>query len=143
MAELKDLLTEFSFASNADYAAALNAILTASIRPSLPVAPMFHVKAHMLGSGKSFLCELITAFATPKRGAPTAFPGDDEECRKLLLAELLRSPAVIEFDNLTGDLVAHKSLCTALTSEHMSGRILGISKTATVGTRTALLRNSP
>ena len=139
LAVLKDLLTEFSFASGTDVAAALAAMLTATIRPSLPHAPMFHVRAHMVGSGKSYLCELITAFATPQRGTPTTFPGDDEECRKLLLAELLRAPAVIEFDNLTGDLVAHKSLCTALTSEHMTGRILGVSKTATVNTRAIFL----
>lgn len=132
---LKDLLTEFSFASDRDLSAALAAILTAAIRPSLAHAPMIHARAHMVGSGKSYLCELITAFATPRRGTPTAFPSDDEECRKLLLAELLRAPAVIEFDNLTGDLVAHKSLCTALTSEYMTGRILGISKTASVSTR--------
>ena len=93
----------------------------------------------MVGSGKSYLCELITAFATPQRGTPTTFPADDEECRKLLLAELLRAPAVIEFDNLTGDLVAHKSLCTALTSEFLAGRILGVSKTATVSTRALFL----
>lgn len=133
------LLTEFRFARDTDRAAALAAMLTAAIRPSLAHAPMFHVRAHMVGSGKSYLCELITALATPQRGTPTTFPGDDEECRKLLLAELLRAPAVIEFDNLTGDLVAHKSLCTALTSEQMSGRILGVSKTATVGTRTLFL----
>ncbi len=133
------LLAEFSFAGEADRAAALAAMLTAAVRPSLPVAPMFHARAHMVGSGKSYLCELITAFATPQRGTPTTFPADDEECRKLLLAELLRAPAVIEFDNLTGDLVAHKSLCTALTSEFMSGRILGVSKTATVGTRALFL----
>ena len=136
---LKDLLTEFSFATETDRAAALTALLTAAVRPSLPHALMFHVRAHMVGSGKSYLCELITAFATPQRGTPTTFPADDEECRKLLLAELLRAPAVIEFDNLTGDLVAHKSLCTALTSEHMSGRILGVSKTATVSTRALFL----
>jgi hypothetical protein len=100
---------------------------------------MYHVKAHMKGSGKSYLCELITAFATPQHGTPTTFPSDDEEMRKLLLAELLRAPAVLEFDNLTGDLVAHKSLCTVLTSEFMSGRILGVSKTATVGTRALFL----
>ena len=41
--------------------------------------------------------------------------------------------------NLTSDLLAHKSLCTALTSEYISGRILGVSKTATVSTRTLLL----
>lgn len=136
---IQDLLKEFSFASESDRAAALSAILTAAIRPSLPLAPMFHVRAHMAGSGKSYLCELITAFVTPQRGTPTTFPADDEECRKLLLAELLRAPAVIEFDNLTGDLVAHKSLCTTLTSEHLTGRILGVSKTATVNTRALFL----
>jgi len=139
LALLQDLLAEFSFTSAPDLAAALSALLTATVRPSLACAPMFHARAHMVGSGKSYLCELITAFATPQRGTPTTFPADDEECRKLLLAELLRAPAVIEFDNLTGDLVAHKSLCTALTSEHMSGRILGVSKTATVSTRTLFL----
>ena len=136
---LKGLLAEFSFANESDLAAPLAAILSATIRPSLIRAPMIHVRAHMVGSGKSYLCELITAFATPQRGTPTTFPADDEECRKLLLAELLRAPAVIEFDNLTGDLVAHKSLCTVLTSEFMSGRILGVSKTATVSTRTLFL----
>jgi len=139
LALLKSLLVEFSFASKSDLAAALAAMLTASIRPSLAHAPMSHVRAHMVGSGKSYLCELITAFATPQRGTPTTFPADDEECRKMLLAELLRAPAVVEFDNLTGDLVAHKSLCTVLTSEFMSGRILGVSKTATVSTRTLFL----
>ncbi len=139
LALLNDLLAEFSFAAEVDRAAALSAILTAAVRSSLPVAPLFHVRAHMVGSGKSYLCELMTAFATPQRGTPTTFPADDEECRKLLLAELLRAPAVVEFDNLTSDLIAHKSLCTALTSEFISGRILGISKTATVATRALFL----
>jgi len=58
---------------------------------------------------------------------------------KLLLAELLTAPAVVEFDNLTSDLIPHKSLCTALTAEFISGRILGISKIATVSTRTLFL----
>jgi hypothetical protein len=139
LALLEDLLAEFSFRSKSDLAAALSGMLTAAVRPSLAYAPMFHARAHMVGSGKSYLCELITAFATPQRGTPTTFPADDEECRKLLLAELLRAPAVIEFDNLTGDLVAHKSLCTVLTSEYMTGRILGVSKTATVSTRALFL----
>lgn len=139
LALLNDLLAEFSFPNESDRAAALSAILTAVVRPSLAHAPMFHTRAQMVGSGKSYLCELITAFATPQRGTPTTFPADDEECRKLLLAELLRAPAVIEFDNLTSDLLAHKSLCTVLTSEHMTGRILGVSKTATVSTRALFL----
>ena len=96
LALLKDLLVEFSFTSKSDLAAALVAMIAATIRPSLAHAPMFLVRAHMVGSGKSYLRELITAFATPQRGTPTTFPGDDEECRKMLLAELLRAPAVVE-----------------------------------------------
>ncbi|MBE0584063.1 MAG: hypothetical protein IH612_09935, partial [Desulfofustis sp.] len=136
---LNELLDEFSFACDIDRAAALSAILTAAIRPSLPLAPMFHVRAPVVGSGKSYLCRLISAFAGPQLSAPASFPAHDEECRKVLLAELLRSPAVIEFDNLTSDLLAHKSLCSALTADHISGRILGVSKTVTVGTRTLFL----
>lgn len=136
---INGLLEEFCFPKGSDRAAALTAILTASVRPSLEKAPMYHVRAPQISSGKSFLCEVITGFATPRRGAPTSFPQDDEECRKILLAELMRGPAVIEFDNLTSDLVAHKSLCTTLTSENISGRILGVSKTATVSTRTLFL----
>lgn len=136
---LNELLEEFCFATEEDRAAALSAILTAAIRPSLVNAPMIHVRAHAVGSGKSYLCALITAFASPQQGTPTTFPADDEECRKLLLAELLRAPAVIEFDNLTSDILPHKSLCTALTSEFITGRILGVSKTATVSTRAVFL----
>lgn len=139
LANLSELLGEFAFKTEHDRAAALSGILTAVIRPSLPQAPMFHVKAPSIASGKSYLCELLTAFATPQRGTPHAFPAEDEECRKLLLAELLTAPAVVEFDNLTSDLIPHKSLCTALTSELISGRILGQSKTAEVGTRTLFL----
>lgn len=133
------LLSEFAFAQDTDRAAAFSALLAATIRPSLTVAPMYHYRAPQIGSGKSFLCQITGAFATPRHGAPTTFPQDDEECRKLLLSELLRAPAVIEFDNLTSDLIAHKSLCTALTSEFLTGRILGVSKTATVSTRTLFL----
>lgn len=139
LAEISELLSEFAFKTDHDRAAAIAGILTAVIRPSLVQAPMFHVKAPSIASGKSYLCELFTAFATPQKGTPHAFPADDEECRKLLLAELLTAPAVIEFDNLTSDLIPHKSLCTALTSEHISGRILGQSKTAEVGTRVLFL----
>ncbi len=136
---LTDLLSEFAFKKPHDKAAALSAILTATVRPSLRLSPAYHANALQIASGKSFLCELLTLFATPEKATPHSFPSDDEEMRKLLLSELLTAPAVIEFDNLTTDLIPHKSLCTALTSEYMSGRILGQSKTAEVGTRTLFL----
>ena len=134
-----ELLSEFSFKTEHDKAAALSGILTAAIRSTLRLAPMMHVSAHQIGSGKSFLCELLTLFATPEKSTPHSFPSDDDEMKKMLLAELLTAPAVIEFDNLTTDLIPHKSLCTVLTSENISGRILGQSKTAIVGTRALFL----
>lgn len=136
---LQDLVAEFSFSTSSDRSAALAAFLTAAIRPSLAQAPMFHVKAPVAGSGKSYLCSVITLFAAPQRSSPIPFPCDDVECSKLLLAELVSAPAVIEFDNLTADLAAHKALCSVLTSEYLTGRLLGSSKTITVGTRTLLL----
>lgn len=139
LALLGDLVSEFAFASPHDRSAALAAMLTAAIRPSLPMAPMFHVRAPQIASGKSYLCALITALATPQLGSPVAFPGRDEEMTKLLLAQLVSSPAVIEFDNLTDDIKPHKSLCSALTGERMKGRILGHSKMMEVGTRTLFL----
>lgn len=137
--ELNALLTEFGFAQPHDRAATLGMMLTAAIRSALPVAPMAHIKAPQIASGKSYLCGLIAAFAGPTRPAAYAFPGNEEECAKLLLSTLLESPAVVMFDNLTGDLLPFKSLCSALTEEFMTGRVLGVSKTATVGTRTLFL----
>ena len=109
-----ELVEEFPFRTEADRMAAIAAFLTAAVRVSLPAAPMFHISAPAIGSGKSYLCKLIWAFATPQRRVPLTFPAHEDECQKLLVSELMRSPPVIEFDNLTGDLVPYKSLCIAL-----------------------------
>lgn len=139
VAELRTLLTEFSFANDHDEAAALAGILTAAIRPSLPLAPMFHIRAPQIASGKSYLSGIIAAFASTSNPSALAFPTSDEECVKLLLATLLAAPGCVVFDNLTSDLIPYKSLCSALTEVSLKGRILGVSKTATVGTRALFL----
>ena len=139
LAELESLLGEFSFATPHDRAAVLAAMLTATIRSALPVAPMFHVRAPQISSGKSYLCSLIAGFAGAAIPSAYAFPTGEEEAAKLLLAALVESPATLVFDNLMGDLVPFKSLCSALTEEFLTGRVLGSSKTSTVPTRTLLL----
>lgn len=136
---LTELIGEFPFASPHDKSAALAAMLTAAIRPSLTQAPMFHVRAPQIASGKSYLCSLITALATPGPGSGAPFPARDEECSKLLLALLKGAPAVIAFDNLTDDIKPHKSLCSVLTEESLQGRILGSTRMLPVGTRTLFL----
>jgi hypothetical protein len=52
---------------------------------------------------------------------------------------LLKAPAVIEFDDLSSDLLPFDKLKTVITEEFVSGRILGVSKDATVSTRTLLI----
>jgi len=137
--ELRVLLREFNFAEPHDEAAALSLILTAAVRPTLPVSPMGHIKAPQIASGKSYLQSLVSAFAGPARPSAYAFPTNEEECAKLLLAALLEAPSVLVFDNLTSDLFPFKSLCSALTEEFLTGRVLGVSKTATVPTQTLVL----
>ena len=139
LVQLQALLTEFDFASENDQSAAVAGMLTATIRPSLPTAPMFHIKAPQIASGKSYLSSIIAAFASPTAPSAVAFPTSEEECQKLLLSCLLEAPACVIFDNLTSDLIPFKSLCSALTEQHLTGRILGVSKTATVGTRSLFL----
>lgn len=111
LVELRGLLTEFDFTQDHDEAAAVVAMLTAAIRPSLPAAPMFHIRAPQIASGKSYLSNLIAAFATATPTSALAFPTNEEEAHKLLLASLLSAPAVLAFDNLTTDLIPFKSLC--------------------------------
>jgi hypothetical protein len=136
---LEDLLTEFHFVAPTDRAAALAAIFTAVVRPSLAHAPGFHVKAPMPGSGKTYLCELIGAFAGPGGNAKVSYPTTSEEATKVILSLLLTSPAVIEFDDMDTDWIPHGTIKRMLTAEHITDRILGVSKTATVSTRTLFL----
>jgi hypothetical protein len=137
--ELKKLLGEFSFAEGVDLITAISAIMTGVVRQSLRSAPLFHIKAPQIASGKSYLTDLIASFASPRLPSAYAYPTTDEECQKLLLAVLLNSPAVVVFDNLTTDLIPHNTMCSALTQEQLTGRILGSTKVATVGTQVLFL----
>jgi hypothetical protein len=139
LALLEDLLSEFHFVAATDKAAALAAIFTAVVRPSLPHAPAFHVRAPVFGSGKTYLCELIGAFAGPGGNAKVSYPPTSEEATKVILSLLLTSPAVIEFDDMDTDWIPHGTIKRMLTAEHITDRILGLSKTATVSTRTLFL----
>jgi hypothetical protein len=136
---LEDLLTEFHFVGDTDRAAALAAMFTAVVRPSLPHAPAFHVRAPVMGSGKTYLCEVIGAFAGPGGNSKVSYPTTSEEATKVILSLLLTNPAVIEFDDMDSDWIPHGTIKRMLTAEHITDRILGVSKTATVSTRTLFL----
>ena len=139
LALLEELLTEFHFVAATDKAAALAAIFTAVVRPTLPHAPAFHVRAPVFGSGKTYLCELIGAFSGPGGNAKVSYPTTSEEATKVILSLLLTSPACVEFDDMDTDWTPHGTIKRMLTAEAITDRILGVSKTATVSTRTLFL----
>ena len=136
---LLDLLCEFRFLSPADQAAALSAMFTAVVRQSLALAPAYHVRAPTMSSGKSYLCEVISAFAGPGESLKVSYPTSSEEATKMVLSLLLANPAVIEFDDMDSDWNPHGTIKRMLTSDRIADRILGASKVATVSTRTLFL----
>jgi hypothetical protein len=134
-----ELLGEFHFAAPIDKAAAVCAIFTAVTRPSLGLAPAFHVRAPSSGTGKSYLCEAIAKFAGPGMPSKMSYPKTSEEATKSVLSTLLAAPAVLEFDDMDGDWIPHGAINRMLTSEAITDRVLGVSKTATVSTSTLVL----
>ena len=139
LAMLTPLIDEFPFQNDYDRSAALAGILTATTRNSYALAPAFHVKAATIGSGKSYLCELIAAFAGPADSAKVSYPSTAEEAGKSILALLLQCLAVIEFDDMVDDWKPFGIINRMLTAPSITDRVLGASKTATVSTRTLFL----
>lgn len=139
MAVLLDLVSEFHFVTPLDRAVALSALFTGVVRASLDLAPGFHVRAPVIASGKSMLCQLIGLFAGPEGNKKISYPKSSEEATKVILSTLLGSPAVIEFDDMTHDWYAHGVINRLFTSEAITDRILGASKMATVSTRVLIL----
>ncbi len=139
LTSLRELLAEFHFAGEVDEAATLAAILTAVVRPSLPVAPAFHVSAPSSGSGKSYLCEVIALFAGPGGAVRVSYPRTSEEATKSMLSVLMPNPPVVEFDDMDCDWLPHGAINRMLTSSRITDRVLGVSKVATVGTQTLVL----
>lgn len=139
LALLNELLIEFRYSSPIDKSATLSAFFTAVTRASYPYAPAYHTKASTIGSGKTYQNELISAFAKLGLTQKVSYPTTSEEATKAILSLLLPAPAVIEFDDMATDWIPHGIINRMLTAESITDRILGVSKTATVSTRTLFL----
>lgn len=139
LAMIDNLIQGFHFALPVDRSAAISAIFTATVRPTLDFAPAYHAKASTYGVGKSYLSTTISLFANAAGSHKVSYPATSEEATKVIMSLLLTNPAVIEFDDLDNDLLPHGAIKRALTSDSITDRILGFSKTATVSTRTLFL----
>lgn len=129
----EEVLSGFPFAETHDRSAALSAILTACIRHALRTAPLHAFDAPRAGSGKSLLADVVALIATGGTATHMSFAPEPDEMRKRILAVLMQGDSVINLDNIEGPLHG-ESLCTALTGETFSERLLGVNRTATAPT---------
>ncbi|MES2095363.1 MAG: hypothetical protein V4459_01250 [Pseudomonadota bacterium] len=139
LAVMDSLLDEFRFATPADRSAALCAMLTAAVRPSLPVAPAFNITASTPGSGKSYLASTILPFAGPGAALKISYPTSADEATKAMLSIFLGAPAAVLFDDMQGQWMPYGAINRALTSDTITDRVLGVSRTVTVSTRSLIM----
>jgi hypothetical protein len=139
LAKMSALLDEFRFASPEDRSATLCAMLTAAVRPSLPVAPAFNITASSPGSGKSYLASTVVPFAGPGAAFKVSYPTNAEEASKTMLSTFLSAPAVVVFDDMQTQWLPFGAINRALTSDTITDRLLGTNRTATAGTRSLIM----
>jgi len=91
-----------------------------------------------MASGKTLLADFIAIVATGASAPAMTFAATDEEAQKSALAILIEGDAVVLIDNVERPLQG-EWLCSILTSETFSQRVLGRSEMARVPTTTLIL----
>ncbi len=105
LAFLDGLLDEVPFVTTVDRSVMLAALLTAPVRRSLPVAPLFVFTSPVRGSGKSYLVDLLSLLMTGEIAAVVAQDEKkDEETAKRFDAALLAGDGLISIDNCRREL---------------------------------------
>ncbi|HCK82540.1 MAG TPA: hypothetical protein PK880_05810 [Candidatus Competibacter sp.] len=128
-----EVLSGFDFAAAHDQAAALSALLTAAVRPSLRTAPLHAFSAPRPASGKSLLADCVALIVTGRPATNMSFTPDPDESRKRILTVLMGGDQVINLDNIEGALEGD-ALCSVLTNESYTDRLLGTQRQGTAPT---------
>jgi hypothetical protein len=141
---LFDLHSEFSFKriggeheKRLNRSVALSGLLTALVRGSLPTAPMLLVRAHMAGTGKSYLVDTTAVIATGRLCPVITALKSVEETEKRLGSVVLSGIAMISLDNCTHDL-GGELLCQIAERPVIKIRILGRSEMPDCEVHTAM-----
>jgi Bifunctional DNA primase/polymerase, N-terminal len=141
---LIDLLSEFSFKriggeheKRLNRSVALSGLLTALVRGSLPTAPMLLVRAHMAGTGKSYLIDTAAVIATGRLCPVITALKSVEETEKRLGSIILSGIPMISLDNCTHDL-GGEFLSQIAERPVVKVRILGRSETPDCEIHTAV-----
>jgi hypothetical protein len=133
--EILDPFDQFPFVEDIDRAAFLAYVLTPLARTAIDEsAPMTSFDSPVRGSGKSKLATCGGTIGTGREPALMVPTDDEEELRKAALAFGLEGTRLCIIDNAAGAF-GSKQLAAILTLRTISGRVLGLSKTATVPLR--------
>ncbi len=119
-------IAEFPYASTHDRGVTVAAMLTATVRRTLPKAPAFSFDAPVPASGKTLLATCVAEVAG---GDVAVVPEcrEEEELRKRLLASLREGQPSILLDNIKGQF-ASSALEAFLTDDYYADRVLGVSQ---------------
>ncbi len=131
-----NFLAGFEFSSQLDKSAALALLFTAIERKLMSAAPGGLISAAQQSTGKTTFVKILHVILTGRDLPVMCWPdGNETEVQKMLLSTLLRSPELICFDNV-GDGLTFRSptLALAMTSPVFEGRVLGLSRDASVPT---------
>lgn len=133
-----ELLGDFPFLEDSDRAHAIGALLVPFVRPMIDGPTPFHlVESPSSGAGKTMIADLASILATGAKVNARNLPWDDDELRKMILADLLAMPTIICFDNLpSGRELKVQSLVQVLTADKLTGRALGQSRMESAKNRT-------
>lgn len=134
LAVLDTLLSEFPFADDPSYSAALSALLTTVVRGALSAAPMHATTAPVAGSGKSYIIDVASGLSLGDYAPVITAGRNEEETEKRLVSALLNGQAIISIDNVNGDL-GGDLLCQMVERPIVSVRPLGSSKLVKVENR--------
>lgn len=130
---LDDLLGDFPFDSEASRACALALLLLPLVRLTIDgPTPLYVVDATSgPGTGKSLLVDVITLVISGLVAPGMTEAGNEDEWRKRITSELLRSPQFLRLDNLTRALRSG-ALSSAITTRLWADRLLGLNRTVEI-----------
>jgi putative DNA primase/helicase len=133
LAVLKGVIRDFPFAALYDRSAAISAILTGIIRHSLRTAPMHTFSAPKMAAGKTLLADIVSLITTGVPATVTSYTEDVDEMRKRIISILVQGDLIINIDNIETPF-SSQTLCTVLTQEEFTDRLLGTNRTVTAPT---------
>jgi putative DNA primase/helicase len=132
---IKQLFVEVPF-TDADHgvsrAIGLSGLISAVVRPSMPLVPLHAFDGPQQGQGKSFIVTMISAITTNLPCAVvTQREGDKAEIDKIIDTLLINGRSIIAIDNVIGELRSTK-LSAALTESRVEVRFLGLNRSAEI-----------